>query len=178
MPCSRIGGEVQVQAQVQFLVERFYDLMDLELDYTAWRAARLGLPDNSSAAAVLVFVQSGGWPPHYPERCAHSKPRLRHMPWANRQWPHWRCRVSLWRQAQRAELAGVGLLAGFLVFVVALAVGWALARYLLDIGVAEPNQQLACVVQAMAQTGANAALHSGLKALLFQTADATRKRDK
>ncbi|MBX3657348.1 MAG: ABC transporter permease [Ramlibacter sp.] len=38
-------------------------------------------------------------------------------------------RASLLRQVQRAELAGVGLLAGFLASVVAAVVGWALARY-------------------------------------------------
>jgi putative ABC transport system permease protein len=38
----------------------------------------------------------------------------------------------LLRQVQRAELAGVGLLAGFLASIVALAVGWALARYVFD----------------------------------------------
>jgi putative ABC transport system permease protein len=38
-------------------------------------------------------------------------------------------RASLLRQVQRAELAGVGLLAGFLASAVAVAVGWALARY-------------------------------------------------
>ncbi|MBX3588466.1 MAG: FtsX-like permease family protein [Ramlibacter sp.] len=38
-------------------------------------------------------------------------------------------RASLLRHVQRAELAGVGLLAGFLASVVAAAVGWALARY-------------------------------------------------
>ena len=36
---------------------------------------------------------------------------------------------SLLRQVQRAELAGVGVLAGFLASVVAVIVGWALARY-------------------------------------------------
>ena len=38
----------------------------------------------------------------------------------------------LLRQVQRIELAGVGLLAGFLASVVASAVGWALARYVFD----------------------------------------------
>ncbi len=38
-------------------------------------------------------------------------------------------RGSLLRQVQRAELAGVGLLAGFLASIVAAVVGWALARY-------------------------------------------------
>jgi putative ABC transport system permease protein len=41
-------------------------------------------------------------------------------------------RGSLLRQVQRAELAGVGLLAGFLASVVAAAVGWALARYVFE----------------------------------------------
>lgn len=41
-------------------------------------------------------------------------------------------RASLLRQVQRAELAGVGLLAGFLASIVSLAVGWALARYVFD----------------------------------------------
>jgi putative ABC transport system permease protein len=41
-------------------------------------------------------------------------------------------RSSLLRQVQRAELAGVGVLAGFLASVVAAAVGWALARYVFE----------------------------------------------
>ena len=41
-------------------------------------------------------------------------------------------RSSLLRQVQRAELLGVGLLAGFLSSVVASAVGWALARYVFE----------------------------------------------
>ena len=41
-------------------------------------------------------------------------------------------RASLLRQVQRAELAGVGLLAVFLASVVALAVGWGLARFVFD----------------------------------------------
>jgi putative ABC transport system permease protein len=40
--------------------------------------------------------------------------------------------ASLLRQVQRAELAGVGLLAGFLASLVANAVGWALAHYVFD----------------------------------------------
>jgi putative ABC transport system permease protein len=41
-------------------------------------------------------------------------------------------RSSLLRQVQRAELAGVGLLAGFLASIVASAVGWALAHYVFE----------------------------------------------
>ena len=41
-------------------------------------------------------------------------------------------RASLLRQVQRAELVGVGLLAGFLASVVAAVVGWALAKYVFE----------------------------------------------
>ena len=41
-------------------------------------------------------------------------------------------RASLLRQVQRAELVGVGLLAGFLASIVAAIVGWALAKYAFD----------------------------------------------
>lgn len=41
-------------------------------------------------------------------------------------------RASLLREVQRAELAGVGLLAGVLASCVAVAVGWALARFVFD----------------------------------------------
>ncbi|MBO9649026.1 MAG: FtsX-like permease family protein [Variovorax sp.] len=41
-------------------------------------------------------------------------------------------RGSLLRQVQRAELAGVGLMAGFLASIVASAIGWGLARYVFD----------------------------------------------
>jgi len=41
-------------------------------------------------------------------------------------------RASLLRQVQRAELAGVGLLAGLLASIVASVIGWALARYVFD----------------------------------------------
>ncbi len=41
-------------------------------------------------------------------------------------------RSGLLQQVQSAELAGVGLMAGFLASCVALAVGWALARWVFD----------------------------------------------
>ena len=41
-------------------------------------------------------------------------------------------RSSLLRQVQRAELAGVGMLAGVLASLVAIAVGWALAKYVFE----------------------------------------------
>ncbi len=47
-------------------------------------------------------------------------------------------RAALVRQVQRAELAGVGLLAGFLASVVAMVVGWALAQYVFGFEWAPP----------------------------------------
>jgi putative ABC transport system permease protein len=41
-------------------------------------------------------------------------------------------RASLLRQVQRAELVGVGMLAGFLASIVASVIGWALARFVFD----------------------------------------------
>ncbi|PIF74557.1 putative ABC transport system permease protein [Variovorax sp. 54] len=41
-------------------------------------------------------------------------------------------RASLLRQVQRAELIGVGLLAGFLASIVASVIGWGLARYVFE----------------------------------------------
>jgi putative ABC transport system permease protein len=41
-------------------------------------------------------------------------------------------RASLLRQVQRAELVGVGLLAGFLASIVASVIGWALARFVFE----------------------------------------------
>jgi putative ABC transport system permease protein len=66
-------------------------------------------------------------------------------------------RASLLRQVQRAELAGVGLLAGFLASVVAVAVGWGLARYVF--GFAWTASWLVPVVGSLA--GAVLALAAG-----------------
>jgi putative ABC transport system permease protein len=41
-------------------------------------------------------------------------------------------RSQLLRQVQRAELAGVGMLAGVLASIVAIIVGWALAKYVFE----------------------------------------------
>lgn len=66
-------------------------------------------------------------------------------------------RSALLRQVQRAELAGVGLLAGFLASVVAAVVGWGLAKYAFDFTwTASP-----WVVLAGALAGAALALAAG-----------------
>ncbi|MEO5669904.1 MAG: group II truncated hemoglobin [Ramlibacter sp.] len=75
-PYEWIGGEDKVKA----LVERFYDLMDLEPDYSALRSVHG--PELTKARQHLFWFLCGwlGGPQHYTERFGHPKLRLRHMP--------------------------------------------------------------------------------------------------
>ena len=71
-----IGGEATLRA----LVERFYDLMDLEPQYAALRAAD---GDSLAQAREKTFWFLCGWmggPQHYTERFGHPRLRMRHMP--------------------------------------------------------------------------------------------------
>ena len=71
-----MGGELAVHA----LVERFYDLMDLEPGYAALRAVHG--PNLASAREKLNWFLCGwmGGPQHYVERFGHPRLRMRHMP--------------------------------------------------------------------------------------------------
>ena len=112
-----IGGEAKVKA----MVERFYDLMDLEPAYAALRAAH---GSELTKARQHLFWFLCGWlggPQHYTDRFGHPKLRLRHMPFV--------------------------------------------------IGVVERDQWLACMDQAMAETGVDGKLRQRLKESFFQTAD-------
>ncbi len=73
-----VGGEAQVRA----LVDRFYDLMDLEPAYTHLRAVHGS--DLQSARDKLFWCLCGwlGGPSHYTERFGHPRLRMRHMPFA------------------------------------------------------------------------------------------------
>ncbi len=71
-----LGGE----AKVHELVDRFYDLMDLEPGYKELRAAHGStLADARQKLAWFLTGWLGG-PNHYIERFGHPRLRARHMP--------------------------------------------------------------------------------------------------
>jgi hemoglobin len=75
-PFAWIGGEEKVKA----LVERFYDLMDLEPKYRELRAAH---GTELERARQNLFWFLCGWlggPQHYTDRFGHPRLRMRHLP--------------------------------------------------------------------------------------------------
>ncbi len=126
-PFEWIGGEPQVNA----LVDRFYDLMDLEPNYSALRAAHPGPLDNARQRLFWFLCGWLGGPQHYTERVGQPMLKMRHMP----------------------EQTGGGA-----------------------IGIKERDQWLACMDQAMVETGVDDALRVRLNASFFQTADWMRNR--
>ena len=121
-PFERLGGEPGVRA----LVDRFYDLMDLEPAYAQLRASH-GSTLHDARDKLFWFLS--GWlggPQHYQERFGHPRLRMRHMPFS--------------------------------------------------IGIAERDQWLACMDQAMTETGVDPVLHERLNQSFFQTADWMRNR--
>lgn len=88
-----VGGE----AAVRRLVDRFYDLMDLEPDYAGIRALH---PADMTESRNKLFWFLCGWlggPAHYVERFGHPRLRARHLPYAigiaeRDQWMH-----CMWR---------------------------------------------------------------------------------
>lgn len=73
-----LGGESVVRA----LVDRFYDLMDLEADYAGIRA--LHPPELDTSRDKLFWFLCGwlGGPSHYVERFGHPRLRARHLPFS------------------------------------------------------------------------------------------------
>jgi hemoglobin len=74
---ERLGGEAGVRA----LVDRFYDLMDLEAAYAGIRALH---PADMSGSRDKLFWFLCGWtggPDHYISRFGHPRLRARHLPY-------------------------------------------------------------------------------------------------
>lgn len=77
-PYARLGEAVGVRA----LVDRFYDLMDLEPDYAELRQVHGN--DLTQARDKLTWFLSGwlGGPDLYIERFGHPRLRARHLPFS------------------------------------------------------------------------------------------------
>ena len=119
---ERAGGE----AGVRVLVDRFYDLMDLEPSYAGIRALHPGSLDGSRDKLNWFLCGWLGGPQHYVERFGHPMLRARHLPFA--------------------------------------------------IGVAERDQWMSCMTQAMREHGLDAPLAQQLAGSFFKTADWMRNQ--
>ncbi len=71
-----LGGEPAVRG----LVDRFYDLMDLEPDYAALRAVHGSTLDSARDKLFWFLCGWLGGPQHYVERFGHPRLRARHLP--------------------------------------------------------------------------------------------------
>jgi hemoglobin len=122
-PFERLGGE----AGVRTLVDRFYDLMDLEPAYAGIRALHPSTLEGSRDKLYWFLCGWLGGPNHYIERFGHPRLRARHLPYA--------------------------------------------------IGISERDQWMACMMQAMAESGVvEGALAQRLAESFFGTADWMRNK--
>ena len=121
-PYEVLGGE----AAVRGLVDRFYDLMDLEPAFAGIRVLHPG--DLAGSRDKLFWFLSGwlGGPDLYQSRFGHPRLRARHLPYA--------------------------------------------------IGIAERDQWMACMVQAMQEQALDPALAQRLAESFFGTADWMRNK--
>jgi hemoglobin len=77
-PFEHLGGERGVRA----LVDRFYDLMDLEPAYAQLRAVHPSTLDGSRDKLFWYLCGWLGGPDHYVSRFGHPRLRARHLPYA------------------------------------------------------------------------------------------------
>lgn len=71
-----IGGE----APIRTVVDRFYDLMELEPRFAELRAAHGSTLDDARDKLFWFLCGWMGGPQHYMERFGHPRLRARHMP--------------------------------------------------------------------------------------------------
>jgi hemoglobin len=70
------------EAGVRRLVDRFYDLMDLEPQFAAIRALHPSSLDGSRDKLFWFLCGWLGGPNHYIDRFGHPRLRARHLPYA------------------------------------------------------------------------------------------------
>ena len=116
-PFEWIGGEARVRA----LVDRFYDLMDIEPAYRELRVSHGSTLDDARQKLFWFLCGWLGGPSYYEDRFGHPRLRMRHMPF--------------------------------------------------KIGIVERDQWLACMDQAMGETGVPEDLRARLRESFFKTAD-------
>jgi hemoglobin len=75
-PFQTMGGEASVRA----LVDRFYDLMDLEPAHRALRQVHHASLDKARDKLFWFLCGWLGGPQHYVERFGHPRLRARHLP--------------------------------------------------------------------------------------------------
>jgi hemoglobin len=121
-PFEVLGGE----AAIRGLVDRFYDLMDLEPRFALLRSLHPASLDDSRDKLSWFLCGWLGGPAHYEERFGHPRLRARHMPYS--------------------------------------------------IGIAERDQWMACMVQAMTEQGLSSEWIERLTASFHNTADWMRNR--
>ena len=121
-PFTRLGGE----AGVRQLVDRFYDLMDLEPAYAGIRALHPSSLEGSRDKLHWFLCGWLGGPDLYVQRFGHPRLRARHLPYA--------------------------------------------------IGIAERDQWMACMMQAMQEHSVEPALAERLTQAFFGTADWMRNK--
>ena len=126
-PYQLLGGD----ARVRELVERFYDLMELDPAYARLREVHGSSLDSAREKLYLFLSGWLGGPQLYTDRFGHPMLRARHLP---------------------QSIGGH------------------------SIGIKERDQWLACMDQAMGETGVPEGLRARLRDSFFQTADWMRNR--